>query len=49
MFQPLHRLGDARVKIESYPHEMLDFVADNLTQVDDWVVDRFLVSFMVIS
>ncbi|CDS38345.2 gpi ethanolamine phosphate transferase 1 [Echinococcus multilocularis] len=41
MFQPLHRVGDARVKIESYPHVMLDFTAENITQVDDWVVDRF--------
>ena len=45
MFQPIHRLGDERVQIKSYPHEMLDFVAENLTQVDDWVVDRFSVSF----
>ncbi|VUZ47000.1 unnamed protein product [Hymenolepis diminuta] len=41
MFQPLNRVGDERVKIESYPHEMLDFTAENLTQVDDWVVDKF--------
>ncbi|KAL5971998.1 GPI ethanolamine phosphate transferase 1 [Taenia solium] len=41
MFQPQHRIGDARVKIESYPHVMLDFTAENITLVDDWVVDRF--------
>ncbi|VDK38905.1 unnamed protein product [Taenia asiatica] len=41
MFQPQHRIGDARVRIESYPHVMLDFTAENITQVDDWVVDRF--------
>ncbi|VDD75096.1 unnamed protein product [Mesocestoides corti] len=41
MFQPPDRVGDARVRIESYPHSMLDFTAENITQVDDWVVDRF--------
>lgn len=48
MFQPLNRVGDERVKIESYPHEMLDFTAENLTQVDDWVVDKFAVSYHVL-
>ncbi|KAL5112328.1 GPI ethanolamine phosphate transferase 1 [Taenia crassiceps] len=41
IFQPQHRVRDARVKIESYPHVMLDFTNENITQVDDWVVDRF--------
>lgn len=44
MFQPLHRVGDERVQIESYPHDMLDFAAENITQIDDWVVNKFAVS-----
>ncbi|VDO09185.1 unnamed protein product [Rodentolepis nana] len=48
MLQPINRAGDERVKIENYPHEMLDFTAENITQVDDWVVDKFA-EFMMTS
>ncbi|VDL92562.1 unnamed protein product [Schistocephalus solidus] len=41
MLQPSDRIGDDRVFISSYPRDMLDFTAENITQIDDWVVDKF--------
>nr|VZH96683.1 unnamed protein product [Spirometra erinaceieuropaei] len=41
MLQPPDRIGDNRVLISSYPRDMLDFTAENITQIDDWVVDAF--------
>uniref|UniRef100_A0A0X3PAD5 GPI ethanolamine phosphate transferase 1 n=1 Tax=Schistocephalus solidus TaxID=70667 RepID=A0A0X3PAD5_SCHSO len=41
MLQPSDRIGDDRVFISSYPRGMLDFTAENITQIDDWVVDKF--------
>ncbi|VDN10134.1 unnamed protein product [Dibothriocephalus latus] len=46
MLQPPDRIGDDRVFIHSYPRDMLDFTAENITQIDDWVVDKFS-AFMV--